>query len=181
MNGELGMRRVFIVLLLFLTACGNQATVVPTSVRAPLPTSIPNKTIASITVPSRFGVYSTTMPWRIYPGMPRTQDISYFEIYQGKDRSDEVGHATIAYYDTAEEIESAQKAILKQMEVEKKAKEVKDLGENARSVGPTSSWRNSDIVFVQCNTVVHITMPIAQSAIVDYARQLSPEIEKTFC
>jgi hypothetical protein len=162
-GGIMFKRLLFIALLLpLLIACGG--------------TSLDSL----IETPVGYGTFVASMPWRIYPDIPTSNRVSYREIYQGA-KTNEVGHISIVRYDTVDGVAFAWKAILVQVQAENKPYPVNGLGEQAVSTGPTVSWNNSDVLFVRCMTVVHLTYPEPLSTVEEYARQLDKRLSQSVC
>jgi hypothetical protein len=161
------MKRLFILLLFVLASCGSP--------------SLDSLAVQSGDLPSGYGTFTTAMPWQIYPGIPESATVAYHEIYQGSDKRNEVGHISIVRYNTAVLLERAHQAILEQVAVESEPNGVAGIGDRAVSTGPTPSWDNSDVLFVRCTTVVHVTFPEPVSVVEAYAKRLDERLSKAVC
>jgi hypothetical protein len=163
------------VLIVVLLACGTPSATQPQVA----PTATPAKAslvIETAGLSRAFGTFSTEMPWQIYPGIPRSTDVAYFEIYQGGEKANEVGNISVIRYSSAADVESARQAILKEMTVFGKANTVANLGEQALSSAPTKDWPNADVLFVRCSTVIHITIPMSVDRVVEYAKGIDKQL-----
>ncbi len=134
------------------------------------------------TLPDGHSSFSTATPWQIYPGMPQATDrVAYYEIYKGA-KSNEVGHMIVAQYNDPYWRDKAYQAILKlRWRLRIAPIPSAGLADQAVSTGPNDTWRNADILFVRCNAVVHVSMPVSEDALIAYAQQLGQSVEQAFC
>jgi hypothetical protein len=173
------MRRLlFVFALLVLSACGGStaATIQPALSVAP---SLDGLILQDGDLPAKFGTFTANIPWRIYPDIPTNGTPYYFEIYQGE-RTNEVGHISVVSYSVAVDAERAWRSILTEMEVETPSDDM-PVGEWGKMHGPTPSWDNSDVLFLRCTTVVHVTAPVATSQLKAYAEQIDGRIHPVVC
>lgn len=132
-------------------------------------------------LPDGLGSNSVATHWPNYPGMPQMTDrVAFYEIYKGSEFN-AVGHMIIAQYNDPYWRDKAYQAVLAQMQVKNQADPVAGLVDQGMSTGPNDTWRNSNVLFVRCNTVVHVSMPVAESVLIEYAPQLGQDVEKVFC
>lgn len=66
-------------------------------------------------LPAAYRATPTSMPWTMYPGLPRTERVWYYELSRGGLRN-EVGHITVVGYDSASTRNSAYAAIRSEAE-----------------------------------------------------------------
>lgn len=157
------MRKWLILFLLILVGCG---------ARPALRLSV---------LPGGHAAALAVVPWQIYPGMPTGADrVEYYEIYKDY-RNNEVGHMIVAQYNNDYWRGKAYDAALAEMEVMSTARPVDGFAAQAMSTGPADGWRNSDVVFVRCNAIIHITMPVPELDLIAYAEQLGEDVETAFC
>lgn len=174
------MKRLAILALLaaLATSCGGAAP------EAAAPTAKPAPDLFVVQpgeLPTDFGFFTTPLPWRMYPGIPQSPNVAYYEIYQGGDRKNEVGNISIVRYDSAADLESAHNAILKEMTVYGTPNDIAGLGEHGISTAPTKDWDATDVLFERCLTIVHFSIPQPVESTVAYAKQLDQRITKAVC
>ncbi len=125
-----------------------------------------------------------TMPWRIYPGIPKTDDVHYYQLIRGIGRpldEQEVGHITVVHYIDDTLANQAYNAIQREAELDKDPRPL-DFGERGSQSGPAPYWNASDIVFQKCNTVAHIIFQGDHLSMLDaYAKILYDRIAALYC
>lgn len=132
-------------------------------------------------IPSRYQTFTTPMPWRIYPGIPETRQVYYYEIATASDRTNEIGHVTVARYPDAATADAAYEAIRAEAELDKDVQPLA-FGERGSQSGPVPGWNSSDVLFQRCNTVVHIAMDGADLPdALAYAERLHNRLQPAVC
>ncbi len=142
------------VLLLLLTAC--QAAPI-----APQPTVDPAAPIRALlpadALPAPYRLLPTALVWRLYTDAPRSERIAYWEIVSGPDDGNEVGHIAILRYADTADADRAYAAALVEAEFMKTEISTLDLDVISSVSGPYG-YARSDVVFVECRTVVHLAL-----------------------
>ncbi len=134
-----------------LVAC--QSAPSPSSTADPLTPLI----VQSGDFPSIYHLRNDLMPWRLYPGIPQTERVYYYEIIEGTDERNEVGHITVVRYQNAATADVAYQAVRTEAETGKSVQSL-ELGDRGSQSGPSADWNASDILFQRCTTIVHASL-----------------------
>lgn len=168
-----------IVLLMvgLLMACERRVDPTPTVPPDPLASLIAIE--GDLDSPYRFR--SDPMPWRIYPGIPSTPMVYYYEILEGSSEANEEGHVTVVRYYSPAQATTAYAAIRDEAELGKQVSWLA-LGDAGSQSGPSSDWNTSDVLFRICNTVVHLSLTGPKlDALLAYAQRLHDRIKPVVC
>jgi hypothetical protein len=84
-------------------------------------------------------------------------------------------------YESAADAARARDAILAEISAVHTPVAVKGIGTQAFSADRTPDWDASDMLFVHCTTVVHITFTDSVSVVEDYAKQVEKRLSMYVC
>lgn len=131
-----------------------------------------------------FSAESEPMPWRIYPGIPQTDSASYYRLIfnrHGAQEDQRWGHITVAHYADPTATNAAFEAIRREAQIGHQGITL-DFSERGLQYPASAGWNGSDVLFVRCGTVVHLTMEddVIQG-LLTYARRLDQRIVESIC
>lgn len=121
------------------------------------------------------------IPWELYPGIPHTSDGYFYEIIEGLDQRNEVGHLIVLRYDNQSALDRAYEAMRSEAEFDRETQPL-SFGEQGSVTGPSQDFPYSDVLFLLCSTIIHISLngnTIEQ--LVTYARRLHDRIIPAIC
>lgn len=158
-----------------------RTSVVATPIVSSTPDKLKDLIIQSGDFPDIYILRADPMPWRIYPGIPSTQNVYYYEIIEGSDQTNEVGHLTVVQYSNITITEQAYNAIRSEAELDKKVTPL-SFGEKGGKSGPIPGFSASDVLFQSCNTIVHVSLKGDTVAMLTaYAQKLHTRISPVIC
>lgn len=170
------MRRLLVLAAFLLTACGSS----PATPTAP-PDPISALVVQDGDLPVGYHARREPMPWRLYPGIPTTDDVYYREIIGGSDERNEVGHVTVVRYADTATADTAYNAIRAEAEYNK-VPDPLGVGEQGSYSGPDSTFYASDVLFRRCNTIVHISIEgNPKEKLMAYAKNLHDRLQPIIC
>lgn len=124
------------------------------------------------------------VPWHIYPGIQEADSASYYRLIFNRDGAPEDqrwGHITVVYYSDPTVTSMAFEAIRREAEIGHQGITL-DFSERGLQYPASAGWNGSDVLFVRCGTVVHLTMEddVIQGLLA-YARRLDQRIRERIC
>lgn len=127
---------------------------------------------------------SAPVPWHIYPGIQETSSASYYRLIfnrYGAPEDQRWGHITIVYYADPTAASRAFEAIRREAQIDHQVITL-DFAERGFQYPASADWNGSDVLFVRCGTVVHLTMEddVVQGLLA-YARRLDQRIVENIC
>jgi hypothetical protein len=174
---------MFAIAALLIVSCGDDlsSTTPPVPSTPTTSSQLKNLIIQSGDFPAKYMLRADPMPWRIYPRIPQTQDVYYYEIIEGTDQTNEVGHLAVVHYSDANIANRAYEAMKSEAELDKKIEPL-PFGERGSKSGPIPGFDASDVLFQVCNTVAHVSLNgNTVNDLAAYAQKLHDRIKPIVC
>jgi hypothetical protein len=150
------MQRLLSLFLLLLSACGTTAGS-PAAEPGPDPAAATAALLPADALPAPYRLLRSAPVWRLYGDAPRSDAAAYWEIVSGGDDRNEVGHLMILPYADAADAERAYAAA--RVEAEFMKTDIAELDLDVRSsVSGPFGYERSDVVLIECRTVVHLAL-----------------------
>lgn len=116
--------------------------------------------------------------WGMFPPMPSTSSVAYYEIIKGGVRANEVGMILVVRYPSTDDLTLAYQGVVNQMEAETIAP-LTELGADGQVAAAWEQWPASDVVFRRCDTVVYVDLEGPAEPAIAIAKQIYARLPAT--